>query len=673
MKNIKLIFFLITITYFIIASASNNNYIISIRRSKEDADYDEVSKKIRYEIDELVNDRMNDIYDIISNNENTYVLEDGKIDEKLNELSSSKLKKRNERNSKFRFISGNGPQKSFSSNKRSLDPENEEIEIESELVTHICPTLNYYIVSAYLSDEIVEKVKKLPNVINIQKSEDVKNTHIDKRDNVYYDRNAILEETQWSDLKVQDNILDPFFYHISIVSQGKYQEINGQYDNNYYYPSSAGKGIDIFFIDEGLWTQHDDFANTNERTVTCDATIYDNTVFDLKDKNVKSCYVAKDENKNLVFGERSRHGTAMASIAAGTLVGTAKKANIHVIAQVYSTEELLLGLDYVKRHSKPYKTVLNLSIGGIVVYSQALQDKINELTKNNIILVASAGNFDGEVCTAREEKNSKGEKILKKNVFSGYDNIISVGSTWDGYNMDLGNPYKYADFSNYGKCISIFGPGNVVAADALNNGHYLAQGTSASTALVSGIIATLMSDDPQTKYTTSSMLNKLINLSLKNVIKDLPANTPNRFINNGKNSVYYSGPTTVISKVQYRCGPSYGACAESGTCCSEYGYCGDTDAYCGKGCQPYYGICSAASSTKQKKTTTTTKKKTTTTKKKTTTTTKRKIPTSTVSYRCGPDYGACANSKLCCSQYGYCGSTSEYCGKGCQSLYGVCN
>ena len=26
----------------------------------------------------------------------------------------------------------------------------------------------------------------------------------------------------------------------------------------------------------------------------------------------------------------------------------------------------------------------------------------------------------------------------------------------------------------------------------------------------------------------------------------------------------------------------------------------------------------------------------------------------------------------CCSQYGYCGSTSAYCGVGCQSLYGAC-
>ncbi|EFJ04146.1 hypothetical protein SELMODRAFT_139127 [Selaginella moellendorffii] len=35
--------------------------------------------------------------------------------------------------------------------------------------------------------------------------------------------------------------------------------------------------------------------------------------------------------------------------------------------------------------------------------------------------------------------------------------------------------------------------------------------------------------------------------------------------------------------------------------------------------------------------------------------------------------GRRCNSGLCCSQFGYCGSTSEYCGAGCQRGYGRCN
>ncbi|OUM56148.1 carbohydrate-binding module family 18 protein, partial [Piromyces sp. E2] len=34
--------------------------------------------------------------------------------------------------------------------------------------------------------------------------------------------------------------------------------------------------------------------------------------------------------------------------------------------------------------------------------------------------------------------------------------------------------------------------------------------------------------------------------------------------------------------------------------------------------------------------------------------------------RCGSKYGEC-DSGYCCSQYGWCGTSSEHCGKGCQS------
>eukprot|EP00833_Pecoramyces_ruminatium_P004969 jgi/Orpsp1_1/1179001/evm.model.c7180000067530.1 len=40
--------------------------------------------------------------------------------------------------------------------------------------------------------------------------------------------------------------------------------------------------------------------------------------------------------------------------------------------------------------------------------------------------------------------------------------------------------------------------------------------------------------------------------------------------------------------------------------------------------------------------------------------------------KCGFDYGRCPSGK-CCSKYGYCGTSSAYCGKGCQSEFGQCN
>jgi len=72
-------------------------------------------------------------------------------------------------------------------------------------------------------------------------------------------------------------------------------------------------------------------------------------------------------------------------------------------------------------------------------------------------------------------------------------------------------------------------------------------------------------------------------------------------------------------------------------------------------------------------TTTTTIKKTTTIKTTTTTTTTEKSTSTPYDYRCGQDYGKCKYG-LCCSKYGHCGGSAEYCAisKGCQSEFGEC-
>ena len=121
-----------------------------------------------------------------------------------------------------------------------------------------------------------------------------------------------------------------------------------------------------------------------------------------------------------------------------------------------------------------------------------------------------------------------------------------------------------------------------------------------------------------------------------------------------------------VSSVKYRCGPQYGHCAQSNECCSKYGWCGTSDGYCGAGCQSEFGQCSGTVAN------TTTVAKTTTTTSKIAATTGTTIPISTVKYRCGPQYGRCAQSNECCSKYGWCGTSADYCQVGCQSGYGLC-
>jgi len=115
------------------------------------------------------------------------------------------------------------------------------------------------------------------------------------------------------------------------------------------------------------------------------------------------------------------------------------------------------------------------------------------------------------------------------------------------------------------------------------------------------------------------------------------------------------GACTSASTIVERCGPSNGGQTCAGnpfkeTCCSEFGWCGSTPAHCGTKCQPGFSASGAC------------------------------VSASTIVERCGPSNGGqtCAGNpfkETCCSEFGWCGSTSAHCGAKCQpgfSASGAC-
>jgi len=585
--------------------AGNHNYIISIERNEKDANYDEASQRIQEAIDELVNDRMNDIYNIISDHEETYVSENGQQDKKLKELEEIKLRKRHNSEEeekekeeeshhslgsgnplprKFRFINRNRPRNGTLVTKRSeeaLNEGEEEITLESELVSHISPVLNYYTVVAYLSDDIVDEVKKLPNVIAVERSRTLKNFASSSKK--YYNLNQIRRETQWSEVRVQENEFyedEMIDTHLSLISQSKFtagKKIS--YDNNYYYPSQAGKGIDIFLIDNGLWINSFDFDTYHgERKISCDVLISNG--HQEKVKNKGKCAIVDSDGSDY-----PDHGIMVSAVSAGTLHGVAKKANIHMIAAEYTFEDILSGLDYIKQHGKPYKTVISISRGGYVDFSQTIQNKINELTEAGYIIVAAVGNESDDACR-RSTKNGRERRYL----FAGYDNVIRVGAIEGAIDRDLQTFYNEASYSNYGSCVDIYGPGYVTYTNSFYPNEVIDNnfGTSCATPVVSGVIASILSENSGRKYTFQKMKEELLRRSLKNVIHPRHDHLTNRLVNNGKTSVYRPFRCDDPSG-QYQC--SRGCCSREGLCIST-GNMGKIDrCLVEHGCQSHYGKC----------------------------------------------------------------------------------
>ncbi|KAM7195911.1 hypothetical protein V8F20_007276 [Naviculisporaceae sp. PSN 640] len=95
------------------------------------------------------------------------------------------------------------------------------------------------------------------------------------------------------------------------------------------------------------------------------------------------------------------------------------------------------------------------------------------------------------------------------------------------------------------------------------------------------------------------------------------------------------------------CGGNNGkTCTGSGfgNCCSASGFCGNTTDHCTAGCQPGFGACEGPGNV-------------------------------STDGRCGSNGKTCAGSTFgnCCSSGGFCGTTSDHCGAGCQAGFGTCS
>eukprot|EP00833_Pecoramyces_ruminatium_P002335 jgi/Orpsp1_1/1176367/evm.model.c7180000057331.1 len=612
MKNYYLLFIIIIIfNYFIKVYSENSNYIITIQRKTSDKNYDDKSPAEQKRVDEFVNDKMNDVYDVIIENKDTYG-----DDNKLEELDALSKRKRDNNQRDIVLVFKNRTRPNRNLQKRSLELTNsgnstvEYITIESNLVKHVCPVLNTYAISAYLSDEAAEIVCKMDKVIDCVKSTDYKpdytiynNNNINenenennkenitenninnKTENIYYDIEAIKKETNWSDVSFQQTSYD--FNYLSLISQSPFIGKNTK-DENFYYPSSAGQGIDIYFLDQGLIVNHEDFdtyeRTPDERTITCDVIATYSGLDYTDEEGKKNCQTYRTTIPD--------HGIMVSSSAGGKIYGVSKKANLHMIAIDFSNESILNELDYVSQYGIPHKTIVSMSLGG-EGFKKVEYNKLKELIQKNIIIFASAGNEYDNCCGDKYSDNFR--------TMPGYRLAINVGATESSV-VKNGGIIK-AGFSNYGDCVDIHAPGYVVypdVSDGSTTAYSYMHGTSCATPLVAGVAASIMSEHPEIQYDNELMRKTLIEMSIKNAIVDLPysgsSDTPNRFLNNGKRSIY--SQDEVIMKCGVLSDNVTVSCPNNG-CCSREGKCiylkndHSQQCYIENGCQSEYGYCSS--------------------------------------------------------------------------------
>lgn len=196
-------------------------------------------------------------------------------------------------------------------------------------------------------------------------------------------------------------------------------------------------------------------------------------------------YLHPDLQRNVVGGinvvnrhslprDDNGHGTHIAgTIAAYSakkgIVGVAPLASLYAVKAFDHNgtafiSDIVYGIDWCVRNRID---IINMSFG-MKTHSKALEDAVHRAYEAGVIIVASSGN-DGR--TGRIDYPAK------------FPHTIAVGAT--------NKNKKVAKFSNRGKRIDIYGPGEKIYSSWLNGRYNELSGTSMATSHVSGVIALL--------------------------------------------------------------------------------------------------------------------------------------------------------------------------------------
>lgn len=173
------------------------------------------------------------------------------------------------------------------------------------------------------------------------------------------------------------------------------------------------------------------------------------------------------------------HGTAMAGIIAARgrgdgrgLLGVAPAAKILPVGPATSP---LVVTDAVKWSVEHGAQVINLSIG--VLDDEELARAVQEAAAADVVLVAATGN--------------DGEEGLKGDYPAAYPGVLAVGAT--------DRAGRIASFSHRGPHLDLVAPGvDITVANGEAGGDYgVVDGTSTSTAIVSGAAALIRAEYPK--------------------------------------------------------------------------------------------------------------------------------------------------------------------------------
>ncbi|KAK9378232.1 peptidase S8/S53 domain-containing protein [Kockiozyma suomiensis] len=275
--------------------------------------------------------------------------------------------------------------------------------------------------------------------------------------------------------------------------------------NKYLFDSEGGAGVTAYVIDTGINVEHVDFEGRA-----------------LWGKTIPSGDVDVDGNG---------HGTHCSGTVAGAKYGVAKKANVVAVKVLKSNgsgtmSDVVKGVEFAaeshaaeaKANKKGFKgSVANMSLGG--GKSPALDMAVNAAVDMGMHFAVAAGNDNADACSYSP---------------AAADKAITVGAS------TLGDERAY--FSNYGKCVDVFGPGLNIQSTWIGSPYALntISGTSMASPHICGLMAYFVSLQPESGsefasavLTPAKLKANMINYATPDVLTGIPADTVNLLVFNG--------------------------------------------------------------------------------------------------------------------------------------------
>jgi len=228
-----------------------------------------------------------------------------------------------------------------------------------------------------------------------------------------------------------------------------------QRDNNLdgsYTFANDGRGVTAYIIDTGININHRDFGG-----------------------RAREGFSAIDDGKGAV--DCNGHGSHVAGTVGGSTWGVAKGVDLVAIRVLDcngsgSNSGVIEGVNWVAEHAQG-PSVANMSLGGGA--SAALDQAVEAAIQAGVTFAVAAGNEDADACNGSPSR---------------LGSAITVGASTDAD--------RRASFSNFGRCVDIFAPGqDITSVDFSNNsGDTTMSGTSMASPHVAGVAALYLAAHP---------------------------------------------------------------------------------------------------------------------------------------------------------------------------------